>query len=87
MTSFYGDRKHLYRFVTERLSLFGDIIASGTNSYTRVDTGRDTSGDTARCTGKDTGGDTAEDISHEECSMESSLCIGNQHFWQSPVHE
>ena len=84
-TSFCGDQKHLYCFVMERPSLFGDIITSDTSSYTRGDTGRDTSGDTARHTGRGTGGDTAEDTSHKDSSIESSLCIGNQHFWQSPV--
>ena len=43
MTSFRGDRKHLYRFVTERPSLFGDVKTSSTTSYTTGDTDRDTS--------------------------------------------
>ena len=39
MISFRGDRKHLYRFVTERPSLFGDVITcstTGVRSMTRV---------------------------------------------------
>ena len=75
--TFRGNRKHLYHFVTERPSLFGDIITSSTSSYTTGDTGRDTSDDTA--------GDTDGHVSTKDCSMESSLCIGNQHFWQSPA--
>lgn len=76
MTNFRGDRKHLYRFVTERPSLFGDNITGSTSSYTSSDTAKDTNSDTAR--------DTSH-VSTKDSSMESSLCIGNKHFWQSPA--
>ena len=69
MTSFRGSRKQLYRFVTERPTLFGDIVATSTTSYTSGDRSRDTNGDTTRDTSL----------------MDSSLCIGNQHFVQSPA--
>ena len=69
MKSFRGNRKHLYRFVTERPTLFGDFVTTSTSSYTSDDTSRDTNGDTT--------GDTS--------LMDSSLCIGNQHFVQSPA--
>ena len=77
MKGFRGDRKHLYHFVTERPSLFGDIITSSTSSYTSGDTAGDTDHDTAR--------DRSLDVSTRDSSMESSLCIGNQHFLQSPA--
>ena len=72
MTNFRGDRKHLYHFVTDRPSLFGDNLTSSTGSYTSNDTSGDTAGDTSH-------------VSTKDSSMESSLCIGNQHFWQSPA--
>ena len=53
MISFRGDRKHLYRFVTERPSLFGDVITCSTTGYTNSDTAGDTSmassGDISLC--------------------------------------
>lgn len=43
MKGFRGDRKHVYRFVTERPSLFGDVITCSTTGCTNSDTAGDTS--------------------------------------------
>ena len=55
MINFRGDRKHLYRFVTERPSLFGDVMTCGSTGYTNSDTAGDismaSSADVSLCIG------------------------------------
>jgi len=52
ITSFRDDRKHLYRFVTGRPSLFGDVTTSSTTSYTTSGTNfmtKDSNKDNSLC--------------------------------------
>lgn len=69
ITSFRDNRKHLYRFVTGRPSLFGNVTTSSTTSYTTSDTASGMS----------------LNVMTKDSNKDDSLCITNQHFLQSPA--